>query len=136
MSWFKKLFSGIARVAQLRSNLGGRLFLEHLTASIVVGIISVALIPLLGSILLIFFKLLFRLLGYFGIEMVPGTGLSGIAYFLGPIILFFPTRLVLVFKKEGVLAFLAALVGELIFLIPFLGVLYYLYWLERTLWGY
>lgn len=95
MSWLKKLISGIAQIAQFRANLGGRLFIEYFLASCIFSIVSAGALLTTGSM-----------------------------YLIWVVILFFLTRLILVFKRDGVSAFLGALIGELFIVIFLVGFVY------------
>lgn len=132
VSRIKKLVSTIARIAQFRVNWGGKLFFEHLVASLILCIASA------GFIIFIPGQLFFFVGGAisFSIEKLLGRNASNlflaalliiIGVFVVAIPLLLLSRLVLVFKKDGVLGFLGALVGELFIVIPFTWLLLFLF---------
>ena len=107
---------------QFRVDFRGKLFFEHLVASLIFAIALVS-IPLLISLLLILiFSFLVSIFGenilFYGFFVVATTFR---AWYLLIIPLFLLARLLFVFRKDGFIAFCGALFGELIILIPFIG---------------
>ena len=128
VSWPKKIISGIAQVAQFRVNLRGILFLEYLIASFILSLASAGLHFFIQGYLLsfvmgisFFFE---KLIGRFGGLIGFFLSLILLGFFRVGIPLFLLARLVLVFKKDGFSAFLGALVGELLVVIPYVYLLH------------
>lgn len=95
MRRLRRLIPVIVQGVQFRVNLGGSLFIEYLLASCILSIISAGALLITGSM-----------------------------YLIWVVILFFLTRLILVFKRDGFLALLGALIGELFIVIFLVGFVY------------
>lgn len=126
----KKFISKVSRAAQFKFNLGGKLFLEHITASIFLSVASIAAVSFIPGPIFGLFAGLFLLLKTMGVNFLDTIATAVFFTLIGLLVLSVPlfllARLVLVFKKDGVQAFLGALVGELIIVIPFIRLLYLL----------
>lgn len=127
MVWFERIISRVARTAQFKVNLKGRLFFEYFLGSFFLSAAAALILLLISGSLFWFIGFVPRRFVY----LFGAVWLLVMRFSMLVVPLFLLSRLVLVFKKDGVSAFCGALLGVLIVLIPFLGLVY----ISAALWS-